>query len=122
MTIDEAINTLDSQKTNTFSRQDKLRWLSRLDETIYRELILTHEGPAPAFSGYDEKTDPKTTLLVPSPWDEIYLRYLQAQIDYANGEMTRYANGAALYNACLAAYTNFYNRTHAPKGGRWRYF
>ena len=122
MTINEAINALDTQKNNTFSRQEKIAWLSRLDGVIQAQLIDTHEGGGEGFVGYTDETDPNTQLLVPAPWDEIYLRYMEAQMDYANGELTRYANSAALYNMRLTEYKNHYHRTHAPKGQAWRYF
>lgn len=122
MTINEAIDALDARKSNTFSRQEKIKWLSRLDGLLQKELVDTHTGGQESFAGYAESTDPQTVLLVPEPWDEIYLHYMQAQIDYLNGDLTRYTNSAALYNACLTDYKNHYNRTHAPKGQVWRYF
>ena len=122
MTINEAINMLDSQKHNTFSRQDKLHWLSRLDGQIHRELLCLYGKKPEDFTGYTPETDPDTTLLVPAPWDEIYLHYMTAQVDYLSGEMTRYANAAALYNAVLAAYVRYFNRTHQAAGGYWKYF
>ena len=122
MTINEAINTLDSRKNNTFSRQDKIGWLSQVDAMIQKELVDTHQGNSPEFAGYTESTDPGTVLLVPAPWEELYLHYMQAQIDYENGDMTRYTNGAALFNNSFAAYKNHYNRTYVPKGQAWRYF
>ena len=122
MTINEAINALDAGKNNTFSRQDKLGWLSRVDGMIYQELHKTHDGSQTRFSGYTDQTDPNLPLLVPAPWDEIYLHYMQAQMDYLSGDMTRYANAAALYNAGFAAYRNYFNRTHCPKGRQWQYF
>lgn len=122
MTINQAIAALDAGKANTHSRQDKLGWLSRVDGMIQSQLHDTHAGGPTQFSGYTDSTDPDQELLVPAPWDELYLHYMQAQIDYLNGDMTRYANGAALYNTCLVDYKNHYNRTHAPKGQNWRYF
>ena len=122
MTINEAIDALDAQKSNTFSRQEKIGWLSRLDGLIQRELVDTHQGGNAQFTGYTAETDPQTVLLVPAPWDEIYLHYMQAQMDYLSGDLTRYANAAALYNNCFAAYRNHVNRTCSPKGQQWRYF
>ena len=122
MTISEAIDALDAGQSNTFSRQEKIGWLSRLDSLVQKELADTHGGGQPAFAGYTAETDPQTVLLVPAPWDEIYLHYMQAQMDYLSGDMTRYANAAALYNACFAAYRNYFNRTHCPKGRQWQYF
>ena len=56
------------------------------------------------------------------PWDELCIRYLQAQLDLVNGELTRYANSAALFNQLLGAYQDYYNRTHTCVGTRLKYF
>ena len=122
MTIHEAIDTLDTRRQNTFTRREKLAWLSRLDGKIREEILSGYCHEAPVFSGYTDDTDPDTALLVPAPWDEIYLWYMEAQIDCANGEMTRYENSAALFNTCFTDYKNHYHRTHTPKGANWRYF
>ena len=116
MTIDQAINALDSRQSNTFSRQEKISWLSQLDALICSEVLMQE------FSGYTTETDPQTQLRVGQPWEEIYLHYMQAQMDYCNGELTRYANGAAMYNTLLAAFKNHHNRTNLPPRGSWRFY
>ena len=118
MTINEAIDALDAGHQNTFTRQEKLRWLSWLDGRIWRQI----QGKTEPFPGYSLETDPETVLLAPTPWDEIYLQYMQAQMDRANGELDRYENSAALFNTGFAAYRNYFNRTNAPQGRHWRYF
>ncbi len=42
MKISEAIAEVDSQKINTYSNEQKIKWLSRLDNRIYNEFIHTH--------------------------------------------------------------------------------
>ena len=63
----------------------------------------------------------ETELLVPAPWDEMYLRWLEARIDYANAEYTRYNNSMDMFRAVYQAYRSYYNRTHMPKGTRFRF-
>lgn len=74
------------------------------------------------FSGYDDSTDLNTELLVPEPFDEMYLRWLESQIDYYNGEYGKYNNAIVMYNAAYEAYRNEYNRTHMPLGKTIKYF
>jgi hypothetical protein len=66
------------------------------------------------FNGYDENTDGDTVLLVPSPYDEIYLRWLEAMIDYNNGEYDKYNSAIQLYNTMYRGFANYYTRTHRP--------
>lgn len=123
MKIIEAIDQIDSLKHNTYSRRDKILWLSRLDSMVKRLIIDTHEdGEFISFAGYDEAEDTDIDLLVPAPFDEIYLRWLEAQIDYANGEYGKYNNSILMYQAAYDAYANYYNRTHMPKGKQIKYF
>lgn len=123
MTVGEAISGIDRLKHNDFSREDKLAWLSNLDWKVKRQIIDTHEGGNQVcFRGYDADTFPEKRLLVPPPYDEIYLRWLEAQIDYHNGDMKRYNNAIALYNTAFAAFANFYNRTHMPLGKHMKFF
>lgn len=123
MTLIEAINRIDILKPNTYSQQEKVRWLSTLDGIIKKEIIDTHEGgEAVVFDGYDDDTIVSTVLLVPAPYDDIYLRWLDAQIDYVNGEIVRYNNGVQAYNDAYSAFEKYYNRTHMPLGKKLKFF
>lgn len=123
MKLSEAISRTDDLKHNTFTQQDKICWVNQVDMKVKLQLIDTHEGGADAeFCGYDEHTDPDTELLIPAPFDEIYLLWMQAQIDYHNGEYARYNNSAERYNTAWSEYRNHYNRTHMPKGQNLQFF
>ena len=123
MTIMEAISAVDALKPNAYSRQEKTAWLSRLDAKVKRLIIDTHEGgDQVTFVPYDRNTPTDTKLLVERPFDEIYIRWLEMQIDYATGEIDRYNNSAELYNEAWKAFRNEYNRTHRPLGTAFRYF
>ena len=123
MTIIEAINQIDSLKHNTYTQSDKVAWLSRLDSMVKKHIIDTHEGADEvAFTGYDDSTDLQTELLVLEPYDEVYLRWMEAQIDYHNGEYERYNNAIDMFNTAFEGYKNYYNRTHMPKGKKFKFF
>ncbi len=116
MTIIEAINRIDHLKPNAYSQQDKVRWLSRLDGVVKKEIIDTHEGGEDViFEGYNDETLLTTELLIPAPYDEVYVRYLEMQIDYANGEYNKYNNSIVEYNTAFLAFEKYYNRNHTPK-------
>ena len=102
MTIIEAINQVDALKINTYSQADKIEWLSRVDGMIKKLIIDTHEGGDEVeFIGYNSETNLDTELLVPHPYDELYIRWLEAQIDYANAEYGKYNNSITTYNAAF---------------------
>lgn len=115
MTINEAIQSLDSLKFNTYQKDDKIKWLSRLDSMVKEKIIDTHEGvEVVSFSGYTADTPTDTVLLVPAPYDEVYLRWMEAQIDYHNHEYDTYNNAIIMFNTAFEAYKEHYNITHKP--------
>lgn len=63
---------------------------------------------------YTTATPGDTVLVVPDPYSELYVHYLSAQIDYSNGEMSRYANSLSMFRAALDEFSNRFNRTHMP--------
>lgn len=66
------------------------------------------------FTGYKKDTDLQTELLAKAPHDVMYLRFLEAQIHYYNGEIDRYNNTLAAFNAAYGSFCDYYLRTHKP--------
>ena len=123
MTIIEAITQIDKLKPNTFEQIDKIRWLSLLDGVIKTEIIDTHEGGSEVvFTGYDESTPLDTKLFVPAPYDHLYLRWLEAQIDYYSNEIAKYNNSITLYNTAYSAFERYYNRKNMPIQHKLKFF
>lgn len=110
MRIIDAIRRVDELKPNSYTQEQKTEWLRNVDGLIIEECIKTHEGEAPKVD-YDNIT---STLMVPHPYDELYVNYLFMMIDYSNGELKKYNNSAEVYNESLLAFKKWYNRTHKP--------
>lgn len=123
MKIIEALGRIDALKRNTYTQTDKVQWLSRMDAMVKKHIIDTHEGAENVtFTGYDDGADLQTELLVPAPYDEMYLRWMEAQIDYHNGEYGKYNNSMDMFNTAYKGYQDYYNRTHMPKGKSMKFF
>lgn len=125
MKICDAISEVDNLKPNMFRITDKIRWLSRLDRRIYDEIILTHEyndgEEEISFTGYGAE-DNETELLAGEPYDEMYIHWLEAQIDYNNMEYDGFNAANAMFEAVFSKFRNAYNQSHMPKGIRKNYF
>lgn len=122
MTVSEAISLVDRLRPNQFPETIKISWLSKLDGQIFEEIIQTHEGgAADRFTGYGESSQDEE-LLVPYPYaEDIYISFLQAQMDRENGETARYNQSISLYNNAFLTFQNRYNRTHLPLAGGKRF-
>lgn len=117
-----AINRVDALKPNTYSQNDKLQWLSDLDLRVKTQIMDLYEGNGAAnFAGYTDKTPVNTVLLVPAPYDEMYLRWLEAKIDYYNNENDRYNNAMALFDELFEAFKKHYARGRKACGAGQRF-
>lgn len=116
MTIIDAINRINKLVPNTFEEREKIFFLSTLDANVKENVIDRHEGfEKVSFTGYDDNTETTTVLLVPSPYDEIYLFWLEMKICYYNQDMDQYNNATVMFNKAYDKYCKFYNRTHKPR-------
>ena len=92
MTVSQAIGRTDELLPNAYTAAEKLRWLNQVEGMLWEAL------GAGEFTPFPEDGDPDAPLRAPHPYDSLYLRWLEAQIHYANGEFSRYNNAIALYN------------------------
>ena len=116
MTINEAITRVDNLKYNTFTRAEKIAWLNKIEWMLKLNIIDTHMGGEDIeFNGYTQTSHPDTVLIAPPPFDELYLRWLEAQIDLHNGENELYNTSIVMFNSEYEQYENWYNRTYLPK-------
>ena len=126
MKISEAIQEVDNLKPNEYGYEDKINWLSRLDRQIKLEIYDTHElledEAEIELNGYTADTPSDTELLVPAPYDEMYVHYLAAQIDYYNREYDGFQATNAMFGTCYDSFRNKYNATHRPKSTKKIYF
>lgn len=120
MTITNAIERADRSAPNNYTSADKIRWLSLLDGRIKQEIIDRHEGAqAVVFTEYGD--DVEQELLVPAPYDELYLHWLCAMIYYAGGEIARYNNALARFDEDYKAFAKKYTSEHMPRASGKRF-
>ena len=116
MKIIEAISRVDDLRPNAYDAEHKIGWLSKLDLMIQNNVINAHEGaPEKVFEGYPMDVDQQTELIAPAPFDEMYIYWLKAQIELANGEYNRYNVEIMMFNTEWSTFVNDYIRSHMPK-------
>ena len=121
MTVNDIIAAVDLREPNSYTRAEKLRWLSALDGRIEDEVLKTHEGYEPGERMREYSTG-EEELLIPFPYCEgVYTHYLIAMIAAANAETARYNQQIALYNAAYSQWWNAYHAAHMPRHGGRRF-
>lgn len=116
MTIQQAMDKADRMKPNMMPEEDKIGFLSEIEGKIHEEIIMTHEHTAEEETRpeYDSDTDPTTEMLVPAPYDMIYVYWLMAQIDHLNQEMDKYNNDRSLFEDAWGNFADYWNRKKMP--------
>lgn len=109
MTIGEAIDRVDYLCENTYPDKTKKEWLSHLDGMIQKNLLTDA-----AFDGYNEETNADAVLLVPHPFDELYIHWLLCKIYLANQELEKYNNEAVTYGEAYQNFARWHRRTAVP--------
>lgn len=118
MTLLDAISQVNELTPNGYSQKQKIVWLSRVD-AMTKQFIDSHEnGSEMGFSSYTENTPLDTVLLIPEPYDEAYIHWLEAQIHYANDDIDSYNNAISMFYTAFDGYKDFYRKRHTPKGLR----
>ena len=117
MTINEVLNEVDMiAKNNSIDRNTKIKWLDRLDKSIFNDLLQYKKDNVESFDGYTSETDEDTVLLAVAPYDELYVFYVLAQINLIQQEIDFYNNNYAMYEDKYRNYRDFINRTYRTKG------
>ena len=112
MTALEAIHELDSLKPNTFSQEQKLQWLDRLDSFLY-ETVLKRYGDLKAAAPVPG--NPDRELLMEAPFDEGYLHWMESKIHYFNEEIDRYNAAVRMFQSVFEDFQRHVNRIHSPE-------
>ena len=112
MTINEAIARVDDLRDNTMAPNIKISWLQMVDQQVYHEIIKGRVGAdAVTLPDYSDN-DGERVLLVPPPYDMLYVYRLEAEICYKNQEIDRQANALTRYNELMDAFAKQYAREH----------
>ena len=116
MTIQQAMDKADAMKPNMMLETVKIGFLSEIEGKIHEEIIMTHEHTAEeeTLPVYDEDTDTSTEMLVPAPYDMVYVYWLMAQIDHLNQEMDKYNNDRGLFEDAWGNFADYWNRKKMP--------
>lgn len=115
-TILEIIQRVDACKPNAFTQVQKAAWIAALDGRIAVDVFLMDISET-ATLRYDRMDTLEIEPLVAFPHDDIYDLWLQAKIDFANGEYNKYQNTMALYNECYGNFVRWFSSVYEPAQG-----
>lgn len=142
MTVAGLIQQYNAERPNSVDDAVKMGWLRKLEQMIIKEVIEQHEHdlnetdelslsvigstlyikPAGSLANHINTFDMATELLVPEPYDDLYIYYLDQKIAYNNNDTRVYNAAATQYNNALLCYQQYFNRTYATIKTKKRLF
>lgn len=108
LSVSAVIAQVDALLPNGYTREEKHRWVEQAEGFI-RAAVYGLDG--------DVHLAEADALMAPAPYGELYRHYVEAQIHYCNGEMSRYNNAAAMWNSGLMSLRDAVNRKSVRPGG-----
>lgn len=112
MKIRELLDYIDDVRPNAFSETQKLVWINELEARIQRDVLLSAE-----LWQYQLPEDENVDLILNPPHDAIYRHWMEAMIDYANGEYSKYQNTMQMFNAKWSSFVAWFAETYRPADG-----
>lgn len=118
------------ERPNEVDDAVKLKMLKKCEHMIINEVILTHEHPVTdekkieivnstlkitsgdTLQEHLDSFGMDTELIVPEPYEEVYIHFLDQKIAYNNNDIKRYNVAATQYNNAMLTYQQWYNRTN----------
>lgn len=116
MTIGKVIRLADALKPNAIGREQKYQYINEVEGLVQSEVMLLVSDDIVTYD-CDATGADDTVLLVKPPHDKLYIAYLVAMIDYANGEYNKYANTIEQFNTYYAEYHRWYFKHFHPADG-----
>ncbi len=133
--VSEIIEQYNTEHPGSVSDDLKVAWLKKCEQMIINEILISHEHDLESesrmelhvtgstlhikiggsFESHIDSFGLDTELLVPEPYDDLYLHYLDQRIAFNNNDKARYNMAAAQYNNALLTYQQYFNRTYPTK-------
>lgn len=114
MTVAEIIDRFNIERPNQTEDSVKVPWLKQVEWTIYNDVIKMYDDVDLELEDFDMDSE----LIVPVPFEDIYINWLDAKIGFNSGDTGRYTRAMTQYNNLLLNYQQFYNRSTTPNRTR----
>lgn len=107
MTVNEAIAKVKDRKPNAYSDESLNDFLNDCEAMVQRELMLT--APEEIIQ-YAWPEDREKELILPRPYDELYVVYMIMKIQFIQEEFGAYNNSKLMFDSLYQDAQGYYNR------------
>ena len=114
MKLTKAVQNFRELCPNPYSTEQLVSWIAELDGMAILDVFASREG-RPVPEGWSPYTvqDMEKELLIPAPYDNVYMDWLKSKTDYWQDE-SNYSNSSKVFNNGYMSFGDYWRRTHAP--------
>jgi hypothetical protein len=112
MTINTLLEKVKDEKPNSFGDERLIAFINEIEAEVADQLNM---GYTPAYE--NTEADKEEELLVPAPYDRLYVSYVKAMIDYANEEYASYENNQMQHVQDFRDFVDWVVRTKQAQSG-----
>lgn len=110
-TVNRVLEKVSRLKPNMMNDNDAADWIMDLNERLIMELHMDPELPRP--KAWPEDGD--VPLAASGPYDDLYIFYVMAMMEYYQREYANYNNSILLFNDRVADFRRHYRRENRPE-------
>ena len=107
MTVNDVLTKVKDRKPNAYNDESLNDWLNECEAMVQREIMLT---PPEEIIQYAWPDDRDRELILPRPYDALYINYIKMMIEFVQGEYGDYNNTNSMYEEQVKAAQGYFNR------------
>jgi len=107
MTVNDVLARVKDRKPNAYNDESLCDWLNECEAIVQRGLFLTVPE---TIVQYEWPKDRDAELILPRPYDALYISYVIMMIQYAQEEYTAYNNTNMMFESQWDKAQQYYNR------------
>lgn len=111
MTVSEIINRYNTERPNQVEDSIKVDMLKRCEHGVLNDVVEMYDDADELLEEFGLDYE----LIVPEPYDDIYIYYLDQRIAMNNNDLIRYNRVMTEYNNAMVSYQQYFSRTTRPK-------
>ncbi len=107
MTVNEALAKVKDRKPNAYSDESLNDFLNDCEAMVQRELLLTVPEEIIQYAWPEDR---EKELILPRPYDELYVVYIIMKIQFIQEEFGAYNNSKLMFEALYQDTQAYYNK------------
>ena len=114
MKVGKLIETVTVLIGQQYDLEMLIGWLNEIEGQVLDQVVNKAQGFDVEFVPFTED-DSERELTVPDRFQDVYVNYIRAKVDFTNQETERYNNDAAMFEASWKEYASWHIRNYVPK-------